>query len=109
MMDVFVIGKGSDTDSLYTIYPALNRLFVGSGCFKELETRLFDTHRDKTLKKILDYANLTDFVIDSVENSLTHETIHVLLYRILGAVHTTFYGLDVIDRNYEVSGVRSCT
>ena len=104
MMDIFIAGANSDTYSLYTIYPALNRLFLGTGCFKELETRLFDTYRDYTLEKILKYNNLTDYMVDNAESSLTHETIHILLYEIGG--FDAFYWLDKIDNNYEISGVR---
>lgn len=106
MISVSVVGAGSDIDCLYAVYPGGNRIFVGSGCFKELETRLFDTRRDNALKKVLEYTNLTDFVIDNVENALTHETIHVLLYRICGGTYDAFFRLDKIDRNYEISGVR---
>lgn len=105
MNDVRVVHEGSDIHSLYAIYPALNRLFVGSGCFKTLETDLFETNRDNVLEKVLEYDNLTDFVIGSVENALTHETIHLLLYRIGG--FDAFYWLDKIDSNYEISKVRS--
>ena len=103
MFEIVLRAPDSYIDSLYeAVYPQ-NQVMLGSD-MALLEHEVFVTWKDKMLDKFLNYTNLTDFVHDNVENSLTHETIHLLLARDEG--FNANYAFDDVDKNYEISGVR---
>ena len=106
MIETTLRDDDSYVDSLFEARAWENLIVVGSD-MERLERLVFVEHKDTMLDKFLNYTNLTDFVTDNVENSLTHETIHIILDRESGAKAST--ALDKIDKNYEISGVRGCT
>ena len=106
MFDLVFRSPDSYVDSCFESLNKEERIRIGTK-FKDLEHKIFVTHNSLALKKFLPYNNLTDFINDNVEYSLTHEVIHILLYRIGGNPFT--YAFDKIDANYEISKISELT
>jgi len=54
--------------------------------------------------KIFDYETRADYLTDEAESIITHEVLHIVLYKTSGSIHVT-RSFDDIDRCKVISGV----
>ena len=88
-------------DSLFATNRNVDTILIGTADLKQLEKKMFNPMHPDLKNRYKKYTNLEDLATETVEHSLTHESLHIVLYKISG--RDACSALDVIDKDHEIS------
>jgi len=93
-------------DSLFAINRNFDTILIGTADLKELEKKMFSPPHPELKDRYRKFSNLEDLATETAEHSLTHEALHIALYKVGG--WDACDALDIIDKDHEISEFAIC-